>query len=173
MAVHILSHLETGRTPHWRTAVYSGLIAGLVFLVLELMLAPLLIGVSPWAPVRMIGAILLGEGVLPAEGEVATFGAGVLIAALVVHFALASLYGYLLSLLDFRLEEWAALVIGAAFGLAIYIINFHGFTALFPWFAMARGGLSLMLHLIFGITAAWVYKELVKREISREQAHTP
>lgn len=167
--VHIISHFETGRMPHWRSAIYSGLVAGVVFLVLELILAPLVMGVSPWMPVRMIGAIVLGEGVLPAEGMPVTFNFGVLMVALAVHLALSALYGYILSLLDFRLEEWAALVLGAGFGLAIYFINFFGFTAVFPWFEMARGGLSLLLHLVFGVTAALSYKEFVKREIAHER----
>lgn len=167
--VHVLSEIETGRTPHWKPAVYSGLIAGAVFLVLELILVPLVMGMSVWAPVRMIGAILLGTGALPPEGQPATFGFAVLVAALVVHFVLSGIYGYVLSLLDFRLDEWAAVVIGAVFGLVIYLINFYGFTALFPWFEMARGGLSILVHVIFGIVAAWTYKELTKREIARER----
>jgi len=49
----------------WRPAILSGLIAGLVFLILEMVMVPLFLGVSPWALVRMIGAIVLGQGVLP------------------------------------------------------------------------------------------------------------
>lgn len=167
--IHVLSEYETGKTPHWKAAVYSGLVAGLVFLILEMILVPLIMGMSAWAPVRMMAAILLGQGVLPAEGEPATFGVGVLLAALVVHFVLAAIYGSILSLIDFRLEEWAAVAIGAVFGLVIYGINFYGFTAVFPWFEMARGWLGIVTHMVFGIVAAWTYKELAKSEIARER----
>lgn len=167
--VHILSDFETGRMPHWKAAVYSGLIAGLVFLILEMILVPLVSGMSAWAPVRMMAAILLGQEALPAAGEPATFGFGVLVAALVVHFVLAAIYGSILSLLDFRFEEWAAVVMGAVFGLVIYWVNFYGFTAVFPWFEMARGWLSIVTHIVFGVVAAWTYKELARSQIARER----
>lgn len=163
--VHIISHVETGTHPHWRAAVWSGVIAGLVFLVLELLLMAFT-GVSIWAPVNMIGAIMLGEEVLsPAFNFVA------LLAALVAHFVLAIVFGLILSYIVYRLEEWAGIAVGAVFGLLLYWINFYGFTAAFPWFAEARGGISLFAHLIFGIVAAWSYKELAKREINQEKTH--
>jgi hypothetical protein len=157
--------VETGKQPHWMAAVYAGLIAGVVFLVLEMILVSLA-GNSPWAPVRMIGAILMGRDVLPPP---ATFALGVFISALIVHFVLAIIYGLILSAIVFRLEEWLGLVVGAVFGLVLYWINFYGFTAVFPWFAEARGGLGILAHLVFGFVAAWSYKELTKRQIQQEQ----
>jgi len=41
------------------------IIAGLVFMALEMMLVPLLQGGSPWGPPRMIAAIGMGKEVLP------------------------------------------------------------------------------------------------------------
>ncbi|MEO8187579.1 MAG: hypothetical protein ABI580_09485, partial [Burkholderiaceae bacterium] len=58
-----------------------------------------------------------------------------------------------------------SIVAGAVFGLALYVVNFYGFTTLFPWFAMARGGLSIFVHLVFGIVAAWLYKEMQRRKV--------
>ena len=75
---------------NWGAAVKAGIIAGLIFLILEMVLVATVGGDSPWAPPRMIGAIVLGEGVLPPPG---TFHATAVVAALVVHFALAILYG--------------------------------------------------------------------------------
>lgn len=159
--IHVLSPAEEAKTPHWKAAVWSGLIAGVVFLVLEMLLVSLIAGDSPWAPMRMMAAILLGQGVLPPP---ATFDVGIVAAAMVVHFALAIGYGLILSLLVFRLETGPALLIGALFGLGLYVVNFYGFTAVFPWFAMARNGMSILAHAVFGLTAAWAYKALAKRE---------
>ena len=63
--------------------------AGVVFLALELVLATLIPGGSPWASPRMIASIILGRGVLHAP---ATFEAGIMVAALVVHFVLAIVF---------------------------------------------------------------------------------
>jgi len=53
-------HEERGRLD-WRAGVYAGLIAGVVFLILEMVMVRLFMGESPWAPPRMIAAIVLGE----------------------------------------------------------------------------------------------------------------
>jgi hypothetical protein len=54
-------------------------------------------------------------------------------------------------------------VIGAAFGVLLYLINFHGATALVPWFAELRGWANLVAHLVFGMTAAILYWQLARR----------
>lgn len=50
-----------------------------------------------------------------------------------------------------------ALAVGAGYGLALYLVNFYLFTAVFPWFAMARNWVSVFAHIVFGLVAAWVY----------------
>ena len=163
--VHMLSDIETGSRPHWKAAVYAGLIAALVFLLVEMFLVTAA-GNSPWAPVRMIGAIALGQDVLPPP---ASFAFGIFIAAAVVHFVLAIIYSTILSLAIFRLDTWLAIIGGGVFGLLLYWVNFYGFTELFPWFVNARGSINIVAHLIFGIVAALSYKELAQSEISKER----
>ncbi len=136
----LLSRTETGRSPHWVSATYAGLTAALVFVVLEMIMVPLFAGDSPWAPIRMIGAIILGRDVLPPP---ATFNLGVTLAALVVHFVLGVILAWILALLIFRLNIWPAIIVGAAFGLVVYWINFYGFTAAFPWFEAARNWITI------------------------------
>lgn len=150
-------------TIDWKSAIWSGLIAGLVFMALEMMLVPLLQGGSPWGPPRMIAAIGMGKEVLPPP---ATFDFGIIFVAMLIHFALAIVYGLILALIIHRLSMGMAIVAGAVFGLALYAINFHGFTAVFPWFAMARGGLSVFVHLVFGVVAAWAYKAMQKPRVA-------
>ncbi|MGQ0814996.1 MAG: DUF2911 domain-containing protein [Gemmatimonadota bacterium] len=53
------------RPPDLSATVLSGLIAGVVFIVLDITLVPLFGLGSPWEPVRMIAAIVLGRDVLP------------------------------------------------------------------------------------------------------------
>lgn len=138
----------------WVAAVWAGVIAGAVFLVLEMLMVEMFLGMSMWGPPRMIAAIAMGEGVLPPPE---TFDAGIVIMAMVVHFALSILFAIVLALIVQRMGFGAALAIGALYGLALYLVNFYGFTAIFPWFAMARNWVSITAHIIFGAVAAWAY----------------
>ncbi|HEV8599015.1 MAG TPA: hypothetical protein VGQ69_06615 [Gemmatimonadales bacterium] len=140
--------------PDWRGAVSAGLIAGLVFMMLEMIMVPLFMGGSPWGPPRMIAAILLGKQMLPPPD---TFDAGILAAALLVHFSLSILYAVILAVLLAGRRRGAAIWIGAAFGLVLYLVNFYVFTALFPWFAMARNWVSVFSHVMFGLVSGWAY----------------
>ena len=141
--------------PDWKAAVWAGLIAGVVFMMLEMALVTLFMGESPWAPPRMIAAIVLGGGVLPPP---ATFDFGIFMVAMVVHFILAVVYAFVFTWIAFRWSLGIAMFAGAIFGLALYIINFYGLTLVFPWFAMARNLVSIFSHLVFGLVLAWSYK---------------
>jgi uncharacterized membrane protein YagU involved in acid resistance len=147
----------------WRAAVWSGIIAGAIFMVLEMVMVPVFLGDSPWAPPRMIAAIAMGEGVLPPP---ATFDPGILMAAMVVHFILSIVFTVILGFSIARMGFGASLAAGAVFGLLLYLVNFYGFTAVFPWFAMARNWVSVVAHIGFGLVAAWSYKRLASPAIA-------
>lgn len=135
-------------------ALVAGLIAGLVFIAMEMALVATAGGGSPWGPPRMMGAIVLGPEVLPPP---ATFDAGIVAVAMIVHFALSALLGVIFALVAgrFALSRGALIALGVAFGLAVYAVNFHGFTALFPWFEMARNWITIASHAVFGAVLAW------------------
>src|SRR5918999_5932668 len=109
----------------WRAGIWAGVIAGIVFLVLEMGMVWLFMGESPWAPPRMIAAIALGKNVLPMPEQPATFSMGILVTAMVIHFVLSIIYGLVGAWLVHRFDWPGALIIGAVFGLAIYIVNFY------------------------------------------------
>ena len=123
-------------------------------------MVPLFMGESAWGPPRMIAAIVMGTGVLPPP---ATFDAGVMFMALLVHFVLSILYVGIFALLAARMTMGAAIATGAGLGLVLYLINFYGFTALFPWFAEARNWISIFAHIVFGAVAGWTYKAFERR----------
>ena len=90
----------------------------------------------------------------------ATFGVLIVLIATLIHFALSIAYGFALAYLLARSGRGASTLTGALFGLALYAVNLYGFTTLFPWFAQARGWITITAHLIFGVTAADVYRWL-------------
>lgn len=147
------------RPVDWRAAVWSGLIAGVVFIVLDMTLVPLFGFGSPWEVVRMIAAIALGPDVLPPP---ATFDLGVFAVAMAVHFSLSILYALLRA---WTVEGWMhrlPSLLQGFFGIAIYVINFYGFTRLFPWFADARSWVSLLVHASWAVVLPIVYHRLAR-----------
>lgn len=141
---------------HFRAALWAGLIAGLVFMTVEMAML-LMMGQSPWGPPRMMGAIILGRDVLPPP---ATFDMGVMAAAMGVHLPLSVLYGLVFAILASRLTFWSAVAAGAVFGVVLYGVNFYAMTSFFPWFAEARGMGSLIGHALFGAVLAFSYKKI-------------
>ena len=153
-----------------KAAIWAGIIAGVVFMMLEMVLVATVGGGSPWGPPRMIAAIGMGKDVLPPP---ATFDLGVMIIAMALHFVLAILLGMILGLIVSRWKPglMASIGVGAIFGLAVYLVNFYGFTALFPWFAMARTPITLLTHVMFGTVLGWSYHALAVRHFaSRAEA---
>lgn len=100
------------------------MIGGAAFMMLEMIMVPVFLGGSRWAPPRMIGAIALGTDVLPPP---ATFDLGIFVTAMVVHFALSILFAIVLAWLIYRMSRAVAVLVGAAYGLALYLVNFYGF----------------------------------------------
>lgn len=137
-----------------KAAVWAGLIAGLVFMMAEMLMVAMFLGGSGWGPPRMIAAIVLGREVLPPP---ATFDAVVFTVAMLIHFVLSILLGFVFAFITGRRGVGTAALVGALFGLVVYAINFHGLTVVFPWFAEARNWVSILAHLLFGIVLGAVY----------------
>ncbi|CAN0620904.1 Sodium:proline symporter [Burkholderia multivorans] len=77
--------------------------------------------------------------------------------ATLVHCSLSLAYATVLAKVVREMPLRWTLLAGGAFGLVLYGINLHAFTALFPWFIPVRGAITLVAHLVFGITAAALY----------------
>lgn len=149
-----------------KATVWAGLVAGVVFMMLEMILVATVGGGSPWGPPRMIAAILMGRQVLPPP---ATFDLVVLLAAMLVHLVMAIVLAFPLAWMISRrrLSLTASLGAGAVYGVIFYLVNFYGFTALFPWFAMARTPITLISHAMFGLVLGGTYHALAVRNFAR------
>lgn len=151
----------------WRAAAWSGVIAGAVFLAVEMLMVMAFMGESPWAPPRMMAAMLLGRDVLPPPAD---FDAGIVMAAMLVHFPLSIVYGLITGWIVHRLNSTNVLLIGAVFGMAIYFINFYLIApAAFPWFMEARNGISVTGHLIYGLVLGASYAALRRHKSATQR----
>lgn len=112
---------------------------------------------------RLTAAIVMGRSVL---GPSAGFDPIVMGVATLVHAALSLVYAAVLAKVVRNMSLGAALLAGGAFGLILYGVNLHAFTAIFPWFIPVRGAITLLAHLVFGVTAAAVY-HVVGRPVRR------
>lgn len=137
-----------------KSAVWAALAAGLVFLVLEMLMVSVFMGMSPWAPPRMIAAIAMGREVLPPPD---TFNIGIVMVALIVHLVLSLAYAFVFAFVAKGRSVNVSMWLGAAFGLLLYVVNFYGFTAAFPWFADARNWISVVAHVAFGAVLGATY----------------
>lgn len=149
------------RAIDWSAAVWAGVIAGIVFMMMEMLLMPLF-GFAPnmWAPPRMIAAIGLGRDVLPMpEGPPPNFGMTVMLVAMMIHFATSIMFGIVVAFLIRNLATGAAIVVAITAALLLYGFVFYIMTAgPWPWFAMGRNWVNIMTHIVFGAIVGWWYK---------------
>ncbi len=141
--------------------LWAAIIAGAVFMMLEMMMVPVFMGGSPWGPPRMIAAIGMGKSVLPPP---ATFDAGIMGMAMLIHYGLSILLAFLFAFIARGRTIGMATMLGAVFGLVVYLVNFYGMTAVFPWFAMARGWVGIFAHIVYGGVLGLVYASIARRQ---------
>lgn len=155
-----------GGSLDWKAALWAGIAAGIIFMMLEMVLVQLFQPMSMWAPPRMIAAMLMGQDALPPPD---TFDAMILMVAMMIHFPLSVVFAFILAWIVSRwnLGLAAAIIVGGVFGLVIYVVNFYGFTALFPWFADGRGWIGIFAHIMFGLALGAVYQPLAVRSVDR------
>jgi hypothetical protein len=150
----------THGTFDWKAAIWASIIAGAVFMMMEMGLVAITGMGGFWAPPRMIAAIAMGPEVLPPPE---TFDAGILMTAMVIHMMLAIVYGFVLGwvIARWRMSVGAAILSGGLFGLLIYLVNFYGIApVMFPWFVMAQNWVSLVSHVAFGAVLGWAYRQI-------------
>jgi hypothetical protein len=141
-------------------ALKAGLLAGAVALFLLQFFGVVVYDESPWKLMRMIAAMVRGPAALEPDDE---FDAGLVAIAALLFFAVAALCSLALSALASDAPRRYGALIGIAFGVAVYLANFFGFTAIFPWFASHRTIDTLVVYAIFGLLIAKSYSLFRRR----------
>ena len=144
----------------WRAMILAGVMAGIVSTLIQMLLWLIFTDDFPailYRDARLTAAMVLGGSVLPPP---ATFDVVVMLTATLIHFMLSIVYAALLASVAMRIDGVPALLAGVGFGVALYIVNLYGFTAIFPWFTQARGWIALIAHGVFGVTVILVYQWL-------------
>lgn len=148
--------------PNWSAVILAGIIAGIVFALWEMILNPLFLGNRPWAPVRMIAGIAMGQSVVPPPD---TFALLPILVGVLVHLALSIIYAIVLAYIIQRMSLGTSLVAGAIYGLVLYYLNFYLIANIaFGWFKGGQNWFTLIGHALFGLVLAWAYKGLAHHE---------
>lgn len=132
--------------------VVVGIAAGVIATVAQFVLwwlADIPVAETLLRDARLTAALLMGPAVLPPP---TTTRWDILLVATLIHFALSIVYALIPACMTGRLPVGPLLLIGALYGVAIYGVNLYGFTLLFPWFVVARDWVTLLAHLVFGMT---------------------
>ena len=142
------------------TIILAGIVAGTLSTLAQMLLR-VAVGADAWTlllrDARLTAALVLDEA---APSPSAGFDAGIMLIATGIHYALSIIYAALLLPVAKRLALLPSLLAGAGFGALLYFVNLYGFSSIFPWFTQARGGITLAVHLVFGMVVMLAYRWL-------------
>lgn len=130
--------------------ISGGIIAGLVFAAFAMIMSAFLAG-NAFTPLRMIGAIILGQQALDPSYPLTTAAA----TGVVLHLVLSVVYGVifagLIRLFPPLSSSTPALVFNvAAFGFLLWLINFWVIAPIFFfWFTMTNPAVQFLAHVFF------------------------
>ena len=136
----------------WRAVLISGLIAGTLFLITDLIFAPIVTKVDAALTLRYCAGLVLGSKVLTQTGT------NILVTGIIVHYVLSLVFALVIAIVVHRWGMVVGIVGGAILGVAIYGINLYTVTLLFPWFFAINSTVILLCHAIFGAVAGGVYE---------------
>ncbi len=118
-------HADTG---WWvKQGAIGGAVAGIIFAMFEMLATALLNGAAAFfMPLRMIGAIVLGQGALQPSYPLLTAG----LVGLVVHMMLSVVFGIVFALLVAYVpalanSALALLAAASTYGLLLWLVNFY------------------------------------------------
>jgi hypothetical protein len=131
-------------------AVAAGIIAGVILLIVP--------HASPWEGLTSFTPAIMGR-VVPV-----TWGLGMFM-TVVLHLALALIYGVIISIVVINIHQMRAVLTGGIVGLVLYFLNLG---AISMWFPEMRGNeMSVAVtHVVCGLIAAGAYRGLLRRRVS-------
>ncbi|WP_345789901.1 sodium:proline symporter [Nitrosomonas sp. JL21] len=148
-------------TKYWKAIFYAGIAAGIFSTAAQIILWWLFWDALPsilYRDIRFTAAMIFGQAVLQIP---ATFDWELALIAACIHFSLSIVYAVGLSYLIHCFDRKNSVIIGGLFGLGIFLINMYGFVMIFPWFIETRDWITVTAHLVFGVSAARVYKAFI------------
>jgi len=162
---------DNTRTVDWGMAILAGIIAMVVFAVIEIAFSWAARGAPPLSPLVVFGTATL-HALMPS----ATVGGGLrtAIVGAACLLALGALSGVILAYLVDRLGVLGAAVVGAVFGLVMYAVDMYGIARALPILVDLRDWMSALAYVIQGALTAALFTVMTREEplpASAENAH--
>ena len=142
------------RNVTWRAIPVAGIVAGTVFLLINMIFNPILYGIDAFFILQYFGSLVLGTDVLVEASTTA------LIVGAIVHYILSILFTLVISIVIHRWGLVIGIIGGALLGLAIYSINFYTMTMFFEWMFAINNSLIVISHIAFGAVAGGIYEAM-------------
>ncbi len=142
------------RNVTWRAIPVAGIVAGTVFLLINMIFNPILYGIDAFFILQYFGSLVLGTDVLVESSTTA------LIVGAIVHYILSILFTLVISIVIHRWGLLIGIIGGALLGLAIYSINFYTMTMFFEWMFAINNSLIVISHIAFGAVAGGIYEAM-------------
>lgn len=141
---------QADRTSWLTTGVVAGIVAGVVFATFEMIMAEIQ-GDGFFMPLRMIGAIVLGDDALSSSYSLAGAAAAGIVVYMMMSAVFGGIFGALVATIPTLRGSRSALIVGATvFGFALWIVNFYVIApAFFSWFEMADPVVQFIAHTFF------------------------
>jgi len=134
-----------------RAALLASLLAGTALLLTLGFIGSVAYDESAWKLLRAIAALLRGPDILDDADE---FDFAIAITGLALFYGATTLFGVTLSFLLGDSSRHSAMVIGSAYGFALYAAVFHGLAWAYPWLAAYRTVDTLIVHVLYGAVLA-------------------
>ncbi|HJU23710.1 MAG TPA: hypothetical protein VJ891_14485 [Casimicrobiaceae bacterium] len=145
----------------WSIALAAGVIAMVVFGAIEAAFSWGGRGVSAMHPF-----VVYGTATLHALAPNTAVGGGIRTAIVggALLLALGALSGVILAYFVDRIGLATAALVGAVFGLAMYVIDMYGIAKLLPVLTDLRDWMSALAYVLEGLLAAALYKVLTRED---------
>src|SRR5690242_10289919 len=159
------------RTIDWSQAIVAGIVAMIVFAIVEMAFSWASRGASPLSPIVVFGTATLNALVPSAHpgGGIKTIIVGV-----ACLFVLGAVSGIVLAYLVDRVGMAGAALVGLVFGLAMFALDMYAIARVLPALGELRDWMSALAYAIQGVLAAALYKVMTRDEATAmpdEDAH--
>ncbi len=132
------------------TGAIVGVVAGVIFAMFEMVMAAIM-GDGFFMPLRMIGAIVLGEDALMSSYSLVGAAAVGAIVHMMMSAIFGAVFGAIIALAPALRESNLRLVAAATvYGFVLWIVNFYVIAPIaFEWFGMADSTVQFVAHTFF------------------------
>ncbi len=140
-----------------KAAFWAGIIAGIIFYLLNIFIVPLLLGGNMWVIIRLFASIIYGDAILAPPSN---FHGRALLVSILINFILSIGFTFLIAFVFHKWGLVVGIIGGAIFGLGIYLVNFYSLSYFFPWFFALSSWPFVITHILFGAFAGGIYEVL-------------